>query len=87
MLDLTGIMVSSIMMLIVIIRAVQLDSRAPWFETPPKPDGPKSGLEKARANAARQNPRHGCAPDRWDRRLGHGASGLYSTALAPRAGS
>jgi hypothetical protein len=44
MLDLTGIMFSSIMMLIVIVRAMQLDRVQPWFqklkrkETPPPAD-------------------------------------------------
>jgi hypothetical protein len=33
MLDLTGIMFSSIMMLMVIVRAVQLDRIQPWFQT------------------------------------------------------
>ncbi len=56
MLDLTGIMVSSIMMLIVIVRAVQLDSRMPWFERPSDPDTSPTGLERARANAARHIP-------------------------------
>jgi hypothetical protein len=41
MLDLTGIMFSSIMMLMVIIRALQLDRIQPWFQTlkalPPAP--------------------------------------------------
>jgi hypothetical protein len=32
MLDLTGIMFSSIMMLIVIIRATKLDLSEPWFQ-------------------------------------------------------
>jgi hypothetical protein len=32
MLDLTGIMFSSIMMLIVITRAVRLDGLQPWFQ-------------------------------------------------------
>ena len=32
MLDLTGILFSSIMMLMVIVRAVQLDSVHPWFQ-------------------------------------------------------
>jgi hypothetical protein len=32
MLDLTGIMFSSIMMLIVIVRAVQADRVQPWFQ-------------------------------------------------------
>jgi hypothetical protein len=31
-LDLTGIMFSSIMMLIVIVRALQLDRTQPWFQ-------------------------------------------------------
>lgn len=34
MLDLAGILFSSIMMFIVIFRAVQLDQRRPWFERP-----------------------------------------------------
>jgi hypothetical protein len=33
MLDLTGIMFSSVMMLIVIIRALRLDRIQPWFQT------------------------------------------------------
>lgn len=49
-------MVSSIMMLIVIIRAAQLDSRTPWFEAPPDSNAPLTGLDKARANAARHIP-------------------------------
>ncbi len=32
MLDLTGIMFSSVMMLIVIVRALQLDKTQPWFQ-------------------------------------------------------
>jgi hypothetical protein len=56
MLDLTGILVSAIMMLIVIVRAAQLDSRTPWFETPPDPNAPLNGLERVRANAVRQIP-------------------------------
>ena len=32
MLDLTGILFSSVMMLIVIVRAVQLDRTQPWFQ-------------------------------------------------------
>ncbi len=32
MLDLTGIMFSSVMMLIVIVRAMQLDRTQPWFQ-------------------------------------------------------
>ncbi len=33
MLDIAGILFSSIMMLIVIVRAVQLDRTQPWFQT------------------------------------------------------
>lgn len=33
MLDLTGIVFSSVMMLIVIMRAVRLDRIQPWFQT------------------------------------------------------
>lgn len=32
MLDITGILFSSIMMLIVIVRAVKLDKTQPWFQ-------------------------------------------------------
>jgi hypothetical protein len=39
MLDLTGIMFSSIMMLMVIIRAVQLDSTQPWFQKIKRKEG------------------------------------------------
>jgi hypothetical protein len=56
MLDLMGILVSSIMMLIVIVRAVQLDNTTPWFERPPDPTRPKTGLERVRANAAARIP-------------------------------
>jgi hypothetical protein len=56
MLDLIGIMVSSIMMLIVILRAVQLDRSLPWFERSPNPHAPPSGLERLRANAAGKIP-------------------------------
>jgi len=33
MLDLTGIMFSSIMMFIVIVRAIRADRQDPWFQT------------------------------------------------------
>jgi hypothetical protein len=33
MLDLTGIMFSSVMMLMVVVRALQLDRAQPWFQT------------------------------------------------------
>jgi hypothetical protein len=34
-LDLTGILFSTLMMLFVVIRAVRLDATLPWFEVPP----------------------------------------------------
>jgi hypothetical protein len=45
MLDLTGIMFSSIMMLMVVVRAVQLDRTQPWFQAiklKQKPAGEKT---------------------------------------------
>ena len=56
MLDLTGILISSIMMLIVILRAAQWDSRKPWFEGPPDADKNRGRLQKLRENAARSIP-------------------------------
>jgi hypothetical protein len=44
MLDLLGILFSSIMMFLVILRAIQLDSTQPWFR-PPKIGVDKSGLK------------------------------------------
>jgi hypothetical protein len=43
MLDLTGILFSSVIMFLVILRAVQLDRTQPWFR-PPKSGGDSSGL-------------------------------------------
>ncbi len=40
MLDLTGIMFSSIMMLIVIVRAVRSDRTEAWFQTVKRREGP-----------------------------------------------
>jgi hypothetical protein len=40
MLDLFGIMFSSVMMLMVIIRAVQLDRAQPWFQKVKRKDAP-----------------------------------------------
>lgn len=44
MLDLLGILFSSIMMFLVIFRAIQLDSTQPWFR-PPKTAVDASGLK------------------------------------------
>jgi hypothetical protein len=43
MLDLFGIMFSSVIMFLVILRAVQLDALQPWFR-PPKTGADSSGL-------------------------------------------
>ena len=56
MLDLTGILFSSIMMLIVMLRAVQWDSREPWFDALSDGDKPLTGLQKARENAVSHIP-------------------------------
>jgi hypothetical protein len=41
MLDLAGILFSSIMMMVIIIRAIQLDSSRPWFPVIPLKVGAK----------------------------------------------
>ena len=53
MLDLAGIMFSSIMMLIVIVRAVKLDKTQPWFQqvTVTKPAEAKPAVRPARPRA------------------------------------
>ncbi len=56
MLDLAGILFSSIMMFIVILRAVQLDRTKPWFEgpkasTPPVSDTPKARIRTGHGEA------------------------------------
>jgi hypothetical protein len=43
MLDLFGIVVSSVIMLLVILRAIQTDAEQPWFKSP-KTGGDSSGL-------------------------------------------
>jgi hypothetical protein len=40
MLDLTGIMFSSVMMLMVIVRAVRLDRLQPWFQAVERKEKP-----------------------------------------------
>jgi len=42
MLDLTGIMFSSIMMLVIVIRAIKADQIEPWFQTVKRKAGPPS---------------------------------------------
>ena len=49
MLDLAGIMLSSMIMLLVIIRAVQLDGTQPWFQTTVRKKGqtaPEAGMKR-----------------------------------------
>jgi hypothetical protein len=46
MLDLTGIMFSSVMMLIVIVRAVQLDRSQPWFQKIKRTDEPAPTVKR-----------------------------------------
>jgi hypothetical protein len=43
MLDLLGIVVSSVIMFMVILRAIEMDSSQPWFR-PPKTAADSSGL-------------------------------------------
>ena len=43
MLDLFGIVVSSVIMFLVILRAIQTDATQPWFQ-PPKTGADSSGL-------------------------------------------
>ena len=52
MLDLAGIVFSTIVMLIVIFRAVQLDQTLPWFEKPGA-----AGSDTPEAAAAPERPR------------------------------
>jgi hypothetical protein len=46
MLDLTGIIFSSVMMLMVIIRALQLDRTQPWFQTIGPREDPKAARHR-----------------------------------------
>jgi hypothetical protein len=55
MLDLLGILFSSIMMFLVILRAIQLDSTQPWFR-PPKTGVDRSGLKLRPDDPSRQRP-------------------------------
>jgi hypothetical protein len=55
MLDLLGILFSSIIMFLVILRAIQMDSLQPWFK-PPKVGADSSGL-RLRASGEDPAPR------------------------------
>jgi hypothetical protein len=47
MLDLTGIVFSSVMMLIVIVRALQLDRAQPWFQKVKRREAPTPDHQRA----------------------------------------
>jgi hypothetical protein len=47
MLDLTGIVFSSVMMLIVIVRALQLDRVQPWFQKVKRQEAPTPAHQRA----------------------------------------
>ena len=55
MLDLLGILFSSIMMFLVILRAIQMDSTQPWFR-PPKTGVDRSGLKLRPGDAGDKEP-------------------------------
>ena len=63
MLDLLGILFSSIMMFLVILRAIQLDSTQPWFR-PPKTGVDRSGLTLRPGGAHGEEPVVRTAPQR-----------------------
>lgn len=56
--DLFGIVVSGLLMLFVIFRAIQLDSTTPWFQPHKKPaasDDPANGKTRGTARHGRPN--------------------------------
>jgi hypothetical protein len=54
MLDLAGILSTAILMIIIIVRAVQLDARDPWFQTVKrKAPAEKKAIAAWRPTAAR----------------------------------
>jgi hypothetical protein len=63
MLDLLGILFSSIMMFLVILRAIQLDSTQPWFQ-PPKTGVDSSGLKLRPGDAGGKEAARRTAPQR-----------------------
>jgi hypothetical protein len=63
MLDLLGILFSSIMMFLVILRAIQLDSTQPWFR-PPKTSVDRSGLKLRPGTAGGETPAPRTTPHR-----------------------
>jgi hypothetical protein len=63
MLDLLGILFSSIMMFLVILRAIQLDSTQPWFR-PPRTTVDQSGLRLRPEAADDETPPARIVPNR-----------------------
>jgi hypothetical protein len=61
MLDLFGILFSSIMMFLVILRAIQMDATQPWFRSP------KTGVD---GSGLRLRPRNSSAEAQNERRTG-----------------
>jgi hypothetical protein len=55
MLDLFGIVFSSVIMFLVILRAIQMDRTQPWFR-PPKTGADSSGLKLRRNGLAAETP-------------------------------
>jgi hypothetical protein len=67
MLDLVGILFSSIIMFLVILRAVQTDSVEPWFR-PPKTGTDSSGLKlNQTATPDGRETRRGVVRGEWSR--------------------
>jgi hypothetical protein len=69
MLDLVGIIFSSVIMFLVILRAIQLDATQPWFR-PPRTGTDRSGLKL--------RPEDVSGDDREARRTGARRSGTRS---------
>jgi hypothetical protein len=63
MLDLLGILFSSIMMFLVILRAIQMDSTQPWFR-PLKTGVDRSGLKLRPGDSSDEAPAARTAPRR-----------------------
>jgi hypothetical protein len=63
MLDLVGILFSSIIMIMVVVRAIQMDTLQPWFKPPKtgtdssglrlRPDAPDGEVQGTRRNVTR----------------------------------
>jgi hypothetical protein len=69
LLDLFGIVVSSVIMFLVILRAIQMDSTQPWFR-PPKSGTDSSGLRLRPNSAGGQKPQAAVTQTRREARRG-----------------